>query len=89
MLFNIVKYLIIFGLPFAVYGLWAFFARRRAEAGDEPLQNTPWIWLFMAGLVLMIGSLGVTGLMTGEGIEGNYVPPHLVNGVVVPSDTAN
>lgn len=64
MLFKILKIVLIFVLPFVIYAVWAFFARRRAAAGQEPFQNTPWIWLCMAGLVLTIVAILSTALWT-------------------------
>jgi len=62
MLFKILKIAIIFILPFVIYAIWAYFARRRATAGEEQFQDTPWIWLAMAGMVLAIIGIMTTTL---------------------------
>jgi hypothetical protein len=84
MLFKIIKYAVIFGLPFLLFFLWAWIARRRAAAGQVPLQQTPWITLTIVGLVLSIAALFVTGLDQGITKDGVYVAPTVVNGVIVP-----
>jgi cytochrome bd-type quinol oxidase subunit 2 len=64
MLFKILKFALIFVLPFAIYLAWAFFARRREAEGKEQFQDTPWIWLSMAGMVLMIIAILSTAFWT-------------------------
>ena len=85
MLFKLLKYGIIFGLPFLTFFVWAWIARRRAAAGQVPLQQTPWVSLSIVGLVLMIVALLVTGLDKGDAKKGKYFPPRLVNGVIEPA----
>ena len=85
MLFKLLKYAIIFGLPFLTFFVWAWIARRRAAAGQVPLQQTPWGSLSIIGLVLMIAALFFTGLNEGDAKKGTYFPPKLVNGVIEPA----
>ena len=85
MLFKVLKYAIIFGLPFVAFFFWAWVARRRAAAGQAPVQDTPWVSLSIVGLVLMIGALFFTGLDKGDEKSGKYIPPRLVNGVIEPA----
>jgi len=86
MLFKIIKFALVFGLPFVLYAIWAFMARRRAAAGDPPLQETPWIWLSIVGLVLAILALFVTGVVPGNPTDATYTSPRLENGVIVPAE---
>ncbi len=86
MLFKIIKLALVFGIPFVLYAIWAFMARRRAAAGDPPLQETPWIWLSMAGLGLMIIALFATGIAPDNPTDASYQSPRLVNGVIVPAE---
>jgi len=85
MIFKLLKYGIIFGMPFFLFFIWAWIARRRNAAGQVPLQQTPWVSLSIVGMVLVIVALFVTGLQSGESIEGKYVAPKLVNGVIQPA----
>ncbi len=64
MLFNILKFVLIFVLPFLSYVIWAYFARRAAAEGRAQFQDTPWIWLSMAGMVLMIVAILSTAFWT-------------------------
>ncbi|MBT3701548.1 MAG: hypothetical protein HOE62_00350 [Alphaproteobacteria bacterium] len=84
MLFKLLKYGIIFGLPFLMFFVWAWIERRRAAAGQAPLRQTPWVSLSIVGLVLMITALLVTGLDKSDGKKGKYIPPKMVNGVIEP-----
>jgi hypothetical protein len=84
-LFKILKFAIIFGLPFMMFFIWAWIARKRAAAGQVPLQQTPWVSLSIVGLVLMIAALFYTGLDRSGEKKGTYFPPKLVNGVIEPA----
>ena len=85
MAFNILKFAIVFAVPFVMFFIWAWIARRRAAAGQAPLQQTPWISLSIVGLGLMIATLFYIGIDKGGKKGGVYVPPKLVNGVIQPA----
>jgi len=72
---------LLFAIPFALYGLYLFLTRRRLGANAP---DTPWFWLIVSGLLLVIASFVYVGLTEGDGTQGQYVPPHEVNGKVVP-----
>ena len=74
--------LLLFLLPFALYGLYWRIAGREKE--DAHLKSHPWTLLFISGLLLVAASLIIWGLTEGEPADGVYVPPHLENGRVVP-----
>ena len=84
MIAKLLKYAIPLLLPFVLYYLWMFIERRRKAAGGWEARDTPWLWLAMTGLVLLIVSLLATGLLVGEEPGGTYVPPHVEGGKVVP-----
>jgi hypothetical protein len=84
MIFKILKYAIPLLLPFVLYFLWVAIERRRKAAGGWEARDTPWIWLSMTGLVLLIVSLLGAGLFIGSEPGGTYVPPHVEDGKVVP-----
>jgi hypothetical protein len=58
------KFALVFLLPFVIYLIWAFFARRRAAEGRAQFHDTPWIWLSMAGMALAIIGILSTAFWT-------------------------
>ena len=79
MIRRIVYDLLLFLLPFALYGLYW-----RVSGAERGARSHPWTLLFIAGLLLVIASFVLWGLTDGESRDGIYVPPHVVNGEVVP-----
>ncbi|HEX4535195.1 MAG TPA: DUF6111 family protein [Rhizomicrobium sp.] len=71
----------LFVVPFAMYAIYLVLLRARSTT---PQHRHPWAGLFIAGLVLVVGSFIYTGLTEGESTKGVYVPPQTVNGKVVP-----
>jgi hypothetical protein len=72
---------LLFALPFAIYVLYYHLTRgRRVRRTPE----TPWSLLFVSGLSLVAVSFIYVGLTEGEPTSGVYVPPHEVNGHIVP-----
>jgi hypothetical protein len=73
--------LILFLLPFVVFGLYLVVRRR------NPLAIAAWNdkigWLVLAGLGCVIVALLYTGL-TAERKTGAFTPTHVENGRVVP-----
>jgi drug/metabolite transporter (DMT)-like permease len=72
---------LLFAIPFALYALYLQLAKRRPGMN---VPETPWFWLIVAGLLLVIASFVYVGLTEGETTAGVYVAPHVVNGKVVP-----
>lgn len=72
---------LLFAVPFAIYGAYLLLARARSIV---PQHDTPWTYLFIAGLSLVAASFIYVGLTEGEATKGRYVPPHVVNGKVIP-----
>jgi hypothetical protein len=70
---------LLFLLPFAAYVGFCLLSRRIPER-----KLIPWINLIIAGLILVAGSFVYLGLTEGEPTSGRYVPPHAVNGKIVP-----
>jgi hypothetical protein len=65
-------------LPTVLYLLWLRFAVARGRAPE-----VPYVWLLLAGLVLV--TITVFGLtLSGGTPTGRYQPPHLEDGRVVP-----
>lgn len=74
--------LLLFLLPFALYFLYTRVAPRNDEGALHHAH--PWLWLFVAGLVLVIFGFVWVGVTEGSGSTGAYVPAHQQNGEVVP-----
>jgi Family of unknown function (DUF6111) len=72
---------LLFAVPFAIYGAYLLVSRARSIV---PTHDTPWTALFISGLALVVASFIYVGLTEGESTQGRYVPPHVVNGKVVP-----
>ena len=72
---------LLFATPFAIYAVYFLLSRGSAGQAARP---TPWTALFIAGLSLVAASFVYVGLTEGESTSGVYVPPHVVNGVIVP-----
>jgi hypothetical protein len=72
---------LLFSVPFAIYGAYLLVSRARSIV---PTHDTPWTALFVSGLALVVASFVYVGLTEGESTQGRYVPPHVVNGKVVP-----
>lgn len=77
----VLERVVLFLLPFALFAAYVMVAHRwrgvRAPA-------TPWMWLTVTGLLLVIASFLYVGFTQGETTQGIYVAPQLVDGKVVP-----
>lgn len=60
-------------LPLAAWIIWAEIARRRGK----PMGSTPWAWLIVAGVALMVASLAVTAVLDPQSPSEKYVPKEL------------
>jgi hypothetical protein len=75
-------YILPFLLPFIGFFTYRFLVTR----GQPLLQNTPWFVLSAMGLALVIASLVTLALTGGWDQEGDYVPPRLEEGRIVPGE---
>ena len=73
--------LLLFLLPFALYGAYLKLAKRDEEA---PARSHPWTMLFASGLALVAASFLIWGIEEGAGEKGIYVAPHVQDGRIVP-----
>lgn len=80
MIRRIIFDLLLFLLPFALYGVYW----RRSPNPNSRSTNHPWSYLLISGLVLVAASFVVWGVTEGSGERGVYVPAHVENGRVVP-----
>ena len=82
MLRIIMHYVLPFLLPFIGF----FTYRYLVSDGRALLQKTPWFVLTAAGLALVIVSLFTLALTGGWDTEGEYAPPRLEDGRIVPGE---
>jgi hypothetical protein len=81
MMSRVIFDLLLFLLPFALYGAYL---RLRKQDEDTPSGPHPWTALFAAGLALVAASFVFWGLIEDRNQKGVYVPPHLEDGRLVP-----
>lgn len=67
-------------LPAMLYWLYLRVQERRGAVARE----IPLSWLGVMGVLLLTIVLGGSWLAGSEPPSGKYIPPHVVNGVVVP-----
>ena len=81
---RILLQLVLFLLPFILFGVYRLAI---AEAEQEGRKPWPIRLLFGAGLVLAVGSWLILILLDRGGREECYRPAEIVEGVVVPGET--
>ena len=69
--------------PFLVFVLYTLLVTR----GRRYLERTPWFFLIACGLVLACLSLASLAFLGGHPPGGEYVPPHVEGGRIVPAET--
>lgn len=67
-------------LPALVYWLYLRIQEKRGIG----VREVPLSWLAVLGVLLLVISLGAGWLAGKEPPSGKYIPPSVVNGVVVP-----
>jgi Family of unknown function (DUF6111) len=78
----ILERLLLFTVPFLLYGAYLMLLRMRPPPPTARVH--PWTLLTIAGLSLFALSFIVWGITEGEPTDGTYVAPHVVNGRIVP-----
>ena len=86
-------------LPTVIYMLWRLIAARPAPSDaanqnggataasrDDLWRDAPWMWLVLAGLALLALVLLVGVFVHGTPPSGQYVPPRMEGGQVVPGE---
>lgn len=81
MLRRILEEFILFALPFLAFAAFLVLMRRNPLEAEH--WEAHWVRLALAGLVVVILSLLVTGLIAERHADG-YLPPHMENGRLVP-----
>jgi uncharacterized membrane protein len=78
-------------LPFLIYILWFYTVGCKVTIDGKPVmrfRDGPWYWIVLSSLVIGIACMIYFGATT-EGQKGDYVPPHMENGVLVPGHIGN
>lgn len=70
-------------LPTALYLAWVWLSRWLGRVGSRR-QAVPWLWLMVAGALLLVALLTVVTVGFGTAERGVYVPPRLVKGRIIP-----
>ena len=70
-------------LPTALYLLWVTMLRPSSQ-GETHWAALPWLWLAVAGVVLLAIVLFVVTVHFGAPQQGVYVPPRWQNGRIIP-----
>jgi hypothetical protein len=70
-------------LPTVAYFLWALLGR---PGTHNVLEDTPWFWLIIVGVVLMGGGLVAMALTQGVDPGSQIIQPRLEDGRVVPAE---
>jgi hypothetical protein len=78
------RILLFYILPFLLPFIGFFTYRYLVTDGRALLQNTPWFVLCVAGLALVIVSLVTLAFTGGWDTAGDYAPPRLEDGRIVP-----
>ncbi len=86
MLRALLIHMLLFSLPFIIYGsYWAFVKRRREQ--NPNWSDAPLNWLVGIGLVLTISGLVVFRFADDQPPSGDYTPPRIVDGKIVGPET--
>lgn len=75
-------------IPLLLYVAWMARKRRHAVRAGDALpgwMRGPWFWAVLAGIGIAVGCLLTLGVFEGR-TKGDYVPPHMENGTLVPGE---
>lgn len=85
MLRIVVIQLLLFAIPFVVWGLYVLLVRKQAKTSDEVFNDAPLAWLFASGAACVVAGLVYLAVFSGDPAgEGTYVPPRYEDGRIVP-----
>ena len=86
---------LLFLLPFVLYGLWVLYVRRRkaaaiaeGEAAEDigRIEEKKAVRVAAVGLTVLMLFLALWGLFGREEARSPYVPPHVEGGQIVPGE---
>lgn len=74
--------MLLFFVPFVIYALYIAAAKRFGWA--ETPEKTPHVWLVIAGMALVLASLGLVAIFDGAETGREYVPARVEDGQIIP-----
>jgi hypothetical protein len=74
--------ILMFSLPFVVYGAYMLLVRKSAPS--DVWQSAPYLWLVVAGFGLVLIAMATLISFSGGKPGGTYRPPSFENGVIRP-----
>ena len=81
----VIENILLFLLPTVVYLGYVLLTRRGATSAGEVINDAPLVWLFVAGALIVAGTLIYYASITPGGTPGQvYVPPHMKDGRIEP-----
>jgi hypothetical protein len=86
MLRVLLQYVLPLLLPFLIYAAYVALAQGRVPSWLD-LDPKQWAMLGGTGLTLLAISLVTWGLLSGSPPDETYIPPHVVDGEIVPGTT--
>ena len=85
MLRIIIENILLFLAPTIVYAAFVYMTREERGGGAaRVLDDAPFVWLFVAGLVIVLVVLATFGSITGGKPGQVYTPPTFKNGHIEP-----
>jgi hypothetical protein len=85
----VIENLLLFFAPTLVYVIYSFVRRRSAGDATPVFQDAPLVWLFVAGVCLMVATLVAFSTTTGGRPGAAYQPPAYKDGKIVPGRVLN
>ena len=74
----VIENVALFLLPSAVYLAYMLLMRRESGSPSAVVNEAPLVWLFVAGALLVAGTLIYYGTITPGGLPGaSYTPPRM------------
>lgn len=74
---------VLFALPFMIYGGYLYFVRGTRDS-EAIVSEAPLVWLFGAGALLVFATLVSLVDFTGADPKEVYVPPTVKDGKIIP-----
>jgi Family of unknown function (DUF6111) len=75
---------LLFLLPTIIYVAYVYMTRDEKAGGTHVLDDAPLLWLFLAGVLLIVVTLVTFGSMSGGNPGQHYTPPSLKDGRIEP-----
>lgn len=80
----VIENLLLLLLPTLIYVAWVFLTSRGPGTQRKSLNDAPFIWLFLAGILLAVSVLVTFGTLEGGAPGQAYRPPEFRDGKIVP-----